>query len=199
MRSISVPADVRQLGWVASGLVELDSSGIGRFGLERADEALESDLDPTVPNPSSTRMNTKKATTEQSSFVAIPGCLSDRCANVDADLRTRLNHSLRIWRAGWVHALTSSNLASSARLARDQRFRVCCSFGRGALPHHRGGAPPVLRREAAHLVEMSAPALVDAIGDVCSRFFNRAGQPVTFPCSERPLGLNLQPLMQIPV
>jgi L-iditol 2-dehydrogenase len=31
---------------VASGLVELDSSGIGRFGLERADEALESDLDP---------------------------------------------------------------------------------------------------------------------------------------------------------
>jgi Putative sugar-binding domain len=89
--------------------------------------------------------------------------------------------------------------ADDSSTARDQRFRVCCSFGRGALPHHRGGAPPVLRREAAHFVDMSAPALVDAIGDVCSRFFNRAGQPVTFPCSERPLGLNLQPLMQIPV
>jgi DNA-binding transcriptional regulator LsrR (DeoR family) len=53
--------------------------------------------------------------------------------------------------------------------------------------------------EAAHFLDMSTPALVDAIGDVCSRFFNRAGQPVTFPCSERPLGLNLLPLIQIPV
>jgi L-iditol 2-dehydrogenase len=31
---------------VASGAVELDSLVTGRFGLERADEALESDRDP---------------------------------------------------------------------------------------------------------------------------------------------------------
>ena len=31
---------------VASGAMELDSLVTGRFGLERADEALESDLDP---------------------------------------------------------------------------------------------------------------------------------------------------------
>jgi L-iditol 2-dehydrogenase len=31
---------------VASGAVDLDSLVTGRFGLERADEALESDLDP---------------------------------------------------------------------------------------------------------------------------------------------------------
>jgi hypothetical protein len=47
---------------------------------------------------------------------------------------------------------------------------------------------------------MSTPALVDAIGDVCSRVFTApVNRAVTFPCSERPLGLNLQPLIQISV
>jgi DNA-binding transcriptional regulator LsrR (DeoR family) len=61
------------------------------------------------------------------------------------------------------------------------------------------GAPPVLRREAPHFVDISGLALVEAVGDVCSRFFDRAGEPVTFPGSERLLALDLQTLIQIPV
>jgi len=83
----------------------------------------------------------------------------------------------------------------------DPAISMCCSFGPWRAASSPGwGTPPVLRRLAAHFVDMSTPALVDAIGDVCSRVFTApVNRVVTFPCSERPLGLNLQPLIQISV
>lgn len=60
------------------------------------------------------------------------------------------------------------------------------------------GAPPLLRSEAPQFVDMTSPDLIEAVGDVCSRFFNRAGQPVLFPGSERLIAVELETLKSIP-
>lgn len=61
------------------------------------------------------------------------------------------------------------------------------------------GAPPTLRSEAPQFVSTGSAALLDAVGDVCSRFFDRAGKPVEFPGSERMIAVQLSELPQIPV
>ena len=60
------------------------------------------------------------------------------------------------------------------------------------------GAPPLLRSEAPQFVDMTSPHLIEAVGDVCSRFFNRAGQPVAFPGSERLIAVDMETLKSIP-
>jgi hypothetical protein len=49
-----------------------------------------------------------------SSFVAIRKRPDDRFPSANGDLRISLDLDLRIWKAGWVHALAGSNPASSA-------------------------------------------------------------------------------------
>lgn len=61
------------------------------------------------------------------------------------------------------------------------------------------GAPPLLRAQAPQFIDTSAVGLVEAIGDICSRFFSRTGAPVTFPGSERLIALDLETLKQVPV
>lgn len=61
------------------------------------------------------------------------------------------------------------------------------------------GAPPTLRSEAPQYVSTGSAALLDAVGDVCSRFFDRSGDPVEFPGSERMIAVQLSALPQIPV
>ncbi len=61
------------------------------------------------------------------------------------------------------------------------------------------GAPPLLRSQAPQFVDVSSSALIEAVGDVCSRFFGRDGQPVNFPGIERLIALELETLKQIPV
>ena len=61
------------------------------------------------------------------------------------------------------------------------------------------GAPPLLRAQAPQFIDTSSAALVEAVGDICSRFFSRAGAPVTFPGSERLIALDLETLKQVPV
>ena len=61
------------------------------------------------------------------------------------------------------------------------------------------GAPPLLRAQAPQFIDTSSAALVEAVGDICSRFFSRSGAPVTFPGSERFIALDLETLKQIPV
>ena len=46
--------------------------------------------------------------------MAIRERLSDRFARVDGEVQTNVDLGLRIWKAGWVHALAGSNPASSA-------------------------------------------------------------------------------------
>ncbi len=60
------------------------------------------------------------------------------------------------------------------------------------------GAPPVLRSQAPQFVDVSSLELLDAVGDVCSRFFNREGRPVIFPGAERLIALDLKTLQKIP-
>jgi DNA-binding transcriptional regulator LsrR (DeoR family) len=60
------------------------------------------------------------------------------------------------------------------------------------------GAPPLLRSEAPQFVDMTSPHLIEAVGDVCSRFFNRAGEPVLFPGSERLIAVDMETLKSIP-
>lgn len=61
------------------------------------------------------------------------------------------------------------------------------------------GAPPLLRAQAPQFIDTSSAALVEAVGDICSRFFSRSGEPVTFPGSERLIALDLETLKQVPV
>lgn len=60
------------------------------------------------------------------------------------------------------------------------------------------GAPPLLRSQAPQFVDTSSSALLEAVGDICSRFFNKDGRPVTFPGSERLIALELDTLRTIP-
>ena len=61
------------------------------------------------------------------------------------------------------------------------------------------GAPPVLRLQAPQFVDLSSPALIEAVGDVCSRFFNRAGEELAFPGSDRLIAVDLRTLSTLPV
>src|SRR5512133_653884 len=61
------------------------------------------------------------------------------------------------------------------------------------------GAPPLLRTDAPQFVNVAtSPDLIEAVGDVCSRFFNRAGQPVAFAGSERLIAVDIETLKGIP-
>jgi len=61
------------------------------------------------------------------------------------------------------------------------------------------GAPPLLRTDAPQFVNVTtSPDLIEAVGDVCSRFFNRAGHPVAFSGSERLIAVDIETLKSIP-
>ncbi|MFC7619594.1 sugar-binding transcriptional regulator [Microlunatus sp. GCM10028923] len=61
------------------------------------------------------------------------------------------------------------------------------------------GAPPMVRSDMPLFVPAGAASLVDAVGDVCSRFYDREGRPVPYPGSERLIALSLQELQRIPI
>jgi DNA-binding transcriptional regulator LsrR (DeoR family) len=61
------------------------------------------------------------------------------------------------------------------------------------------GAPPLLRTDSPQFVNVTtSPDLIEAVGDVCSRFFNRAGRPVAFAGSERLIAVEIETLKSIP-
>lgn len=61
------------------------------------------------------------------------------------------------------------------------------------------GAPPLKRESVPEFVPMDAPSLKDAVGDMCTRFFDREGSPVAYPGSDRLIALELEALARIPV
>lgn len=61
------------------------------------------------------------------------------------------------------------------------------------------GAPPILRDQLPQFIVPALPSLVEAAGDLCSRFFDRAGEPLEFPGSDRLVAVDLETLKQIPV
>jgi DNA-binding transcriptional regulator LsrR (DeoR family) len=61
------------------------------------------------------------------------------------------------------------------------------------------GAPPLMRSDIPQFVPTGSDSLRAAVGDVCSRFYDRAGQPVAFEGSDRLIAVELEALRHIPV
>src|SRR6476660_1225949 len=61
------------------------------------------------------------------------------------------------------------------------------------------GAPPLIRSDIPQFVPTGSTSLRSAVGDVCSRFFDRDGGPVGFEGSDRLIALELEALRHIPV
>ncbi|NIL75964.1 sugar-binding domain-containing protein [Rhodococcus sp. B10] len=61
------------------------------------------------------------------------------------------------------------------------------------------GAPPLLRSDIPRFVPTNAASLRDSVGDVCSRFYDRDGNSVEFPGSDRLIAVELAALQKIPV
>lgn len=61
------------------------------------------------------------------------------------------------------------------------------------------GAPPLTRSDIPRFVPTSSTSLRSAVGDVCSRFYDRAGAPVLFDDGERLIAVELDTLRHIPV
>jgi DNA-binding transcriptional regulator LsrR (DeoR family) len=61
------------------------------------------------------------------------------------------------------------------------------------------GAPPLTRSDIPRFVPTGSTSLRAAVGDVCSRFYDRDGAPVDFEDGERLIALELDALRHIPV
>lgn len=60
------------------------------------------------------------------------------------------------------------------------------------------GSAPLMRQVVPAFVPRDAPSLRQAVGDVCSRFYDRDGAPVAYPGSERLVAAGLEDLRRIP-
>jgi DNA-binding transcriptional regulator LsrR (DeoR family) len=60
------------------------------------------------------------------------------------------------------------------------------------------GAPPLTRTSLPRFVPREAASLQQAVGDVCSRFYDADGEPVDFPGSERLVATALDVVREIP-
>lgn len=60
------------------------------------------------------------------------------------------------------------------------------------------GAPPNFRRSLPHYASEHTTSLQDAVGDVCSRFYDGDGHEVAFPGSDSMLSTSLEMLRAIP-
>jgi DNA-binding transcriptional regulator LsrR (DeoR family) len=61
------------------------------------------------------------------------------------------------------------------------------------------GAPPLTRSDIPRFVPTGSSSLRAAVGDVCSRFYDREGSPVEFENAERLIAVELEGLRHIPV
>jgi DNA-binding transcriptional regulator LsrR (DeoR family) len=61
------------------------------------------------------------------------------------------------------------------------------------------GAPPLLRSDIPQFVPTRSNSLRDAVGDVCSRFYDRDGREVPFEGGDRLIAVELEALRHIPV
>ena len=61
------------------------------------------------------------------------------------------------------------------------------------------GAPPLMRSDIPQFVPTGSDSLRSAVGDVCSRFYDRNGDAVPFEGSERLIAVQLEALRHVPV
>ena len=60
------------------------------------------------------------------------------------------------------------------------------------------GAPPILREQLPQFIAPVMGSLMEAVGDLSSRFFDRTGAPVAFPGSDRLVAVELATLQATP-
>jgi DNA-binding transcriptional regulator LsrR (DeoR family) len=86
-----------------------------------------------------------------------------------------------------------------AGLLEDPGFRRVLQLWKGASCAIMGiGAPPLIRSSLPRFVPRDAPSLRQAVGDVCSRFYDADGVPVDFPGSDRLIATGLDVVRKIP-
>ena len=61
------------------------------------------------------------------------------------------------------------------------------------------GGAPLTRASIPGFVPTDAVSLREAVGDVCSRFYDRDGRPVAFPGNDRLMAIGLEVLQRVPV
>jgi DNA-binding transcriptional regulator LsrR (DeoR family) len=61
------------------------------------------------------------------------------------------------------------------------------------------GAPPLMRSDIPQFVPTGSSSLRAAVGDVCSRFYDRAGDEIDFEGSDRLIAVELDALRHVPV
>lgn len=61
------------------------------------------------------------------------------------------------------------------------------------------GAPPAARQSIASSIPLASTCLRSAVGDLCLRFFDRDGEPVTFPGGEHIFSVSLDLLRRVPI
>jgi DNA-binding transcriptional regulator LsrR (DeoR family) len=76
--------------------------------------------------------------------------------------------------------------------------RVIELWGRARCAILGIGAPPLTRTSLPRFIANDTGTLRDAVGDVCSRFYDADGRPVPFPGVERLMATSLESLKAIP-
>lgn len=61
------------------------------------------------------------------------------------------------------------------------------------------GPPPLTRSSVPRFLPQDITGLRDAVGDVCSRFYDDAGRPVAFAGDDRLMAIRLEALRELPV
>lgn len=61
------------------------------------------------------------------------------------------------------------------------------------------GPPPLSRDSIPDFVPLESTSLREAVGDVCSRFYDRDGAPIDFPGVDRMISTRLEDVREIPV
>ena len=99
----------------------------------------------------------------------------------------------------FLHAPALPGARAHALLLDDPAIRRVIELWQSARCAIMGiGAPPAKRTSLPHFVPIADRALRTAVGDVVTRFYDRAGAPVRFPGDERLIAVDFERLRRIP-
>ena len=100
----------------------------------------------------------------------------------------------------YLYALALPGPALFGSLQDEPSFRrINELWGRAKCALVGVGAAPLMRQVLPSFVPSDAPSLRNAVGDVCSRFYDQDGLPVSYPGSDRVVATSLADLRRIPV
>lgn len=99
----------------------------------------------------------------------------------------------------FLHAPALPGPELHAGLQREPSIRRVLSLWREAACAVVGiGAPPSTRDSISNSIPTDIPGLDDAVGDICLRFFDGTGTPITYPGIDRLMAIELDDLRNLP-